>query len=376
MSDELEKRIQELVNQASRLDNSVLKVNLLEEAVALADSHQRVDLGFSLRKQLIHAAYFSDVPQKALPAFSWRLAQCDRDPETFPERDLLWEYKWIVVSTTGLPQIPKEQVSELVADATCRYQRAGFGLRALLRVRCYLAMYGGERDTVAELFPQWIRSPHDGMSEDGDCERNFMVEALVYLGHHDKVLEVARPLRQGTLRLSGIRPFTMAHVLLALMHLGQWEEAMETQRKAYPLINDNPYYIEGVSNILQFLAVTDNLARGVKVFEKHLTWALQSTDLRARFLYYLVSRFLFERAVAAGQTTLSLQLPRAFPAYREDRRYDAAGLAEWLGGACRELAVRFDARNGNPAYAREIKEARGWHQWVHPFPLEPKPKAE
>jgi hypothetical protein len=373
MSVEVEDRIEDLVLEAGRLESGLLKVNLLEQAVELADAHQLVELGFAVRKELINAAYFSDVPQKALPAFSWRLAQSDRDPESFPEEDLLWEYKWIIVSTAGLPQIPRAQVEELVADATRRYQRAGFGLRALLRVRCYLAMYAGELDVLAELFSQWMRAPHDGMSEDSDCERHFTVEALTYLTRDEKVLEVVRPIRQGTLRWAGIRPSTMSYALAALMHLGHWEEAMATHRRAYPLISTNRYYIEGMSHHLRLLAVTDNLARGLEIFEKHLSWAVQSTDLRTRFLYYLASRFLLERAGHAGRATLSLRLPRGFPAYREDGRYETAGLAGWFDSACRELAARFDARNGTSGFSRRLEEAKGWHDQIKPYPLENKP---
>jgi hypothetical protein len=55
MSEGYEEQIDELLEQASGLDNGPTKVALLEEAVRLADTHQRPDLGYLHRRMVIEA---------------------------------------------------------------------------------------------------------------------------------------------------------------------------------------------------------------------------------------------------------------------------------------------------------------------------------
>jgi plasmid replication initiation protein len=131
----------------------------------------------------------------------------------------------------------------------------------------------------------------------------------------------------------------------------------------------NRKFVGEVGRHLTFLALTDNLARAVKLFEKHLAWALETRDLITRFDFYLAARFLLERLADAGEEAVKLRLPASFPARQEGGRYEAAALAGWFEEALAEVAGRFDARNGNDGFARRLREARGWKKWVTPFPL-------
>jgi len=62
--------------------------------------------GFHLRQELIEAATFGGMEDRALIAFSWCLAQSDKDADRFPEQDLLWgKYKWILAGITDFPGV-------------------------------------------------------------------------------------------------------------------------------------------------------------------------------------------------------------------------------------------------------------------------------
>ena len=78
----------ELLEQAWLLGHCPEQVALAEEAVRLADAHGDVELGFQARELLIEAGAFAGFPEKALVAFTWNLAQCDRDPQRFSEQEL------------------------------------------------------------------------------------------------------------------------------------------------------------------------------------------------------------------------------------------------------------------------------------------------
>jgi hypothetical protein len=93
---EYQQQIKKMVAEANRLGNCSTKVNLLESAIQIADSHGDITEGFSLRTELISAATFSGYGEKALVAFSWCLAKYDQDPQKFPEFQLFWRLNGFV----------------------------------------------------------------------------------------------------------------------------------------------------------------------------------------------------------------------------------------------------------------------------------------
>ena len=88
MTGDFRSQVDELYEQAYGLPDGPSKLALLEEAIRLADTHQDAALGDEIRADLVRAATFSGYPEKALVAFSWRLAQADRDPDNFSEDNL------------------------------------------------------------------------------------------------------------------------------------------------------------------------------------------------------------------------------------------------------------------------------------------------
>ncbi|HEY7315188.1 MAG TPA: hypothetical protein VH643_37935 [Gemmataceae bacterium] len=369
MTTTYQEQIEELQDQACGLPDGPSKMALLEEAVRLADAHRDLWLGDEVRADLIRTATFSGYPEKALVAFSWRLAQSDRDPQLFPETDLLWEFKWITDSLPGFPQITRRQIEDMLDDMTRRYQRSGASLRAVYKLRCQIAMAMCEPAEARTYHRQWEKTPRDYSSDCPACEQNHRVRFQLFAGKKEKALEMAEPILHGSLRCAEIPHATYALVLLPLVQLGQVEQAVEYHHKGYRLISNNRKFIDESADHLTFLSLTDNLPRAVKLFEKHLEWALDAKDLYWRWKFYLAAQFLMSRIAANGQTSLKLRLPKAAACYQEEGRYDVDTLSAWIEEACRELAERFDARNGNDGFKRRLAANRRLTRWLTPYPL-------
>jgi hypothetical protein len=369
MTADYQAQIEELTDQAYALPDGPSKLALLEEAVRLADMHQDVGLGDELRSDLVRTATFSGYPEKALVAFSWRLAQADRDPETFAEEDLLWEYKWITDSLPGFPQITRKQIEDMLDDMERRYQRTGASLRAVHKLRSQIAMAMCEPADARRYYRLWEKTPRDWNSDCAACEQNHRVRFQLFVGKKEKALEMAEPILRGSMRCAEIPHATYALVLMPLLQLGQVEKAVDYHHKGYRLISNNRKFLDEAGDHLRFLALTDNLAPAIKLFEKHLEWALESLDLYWRWKFYLAALFLMSRLAEARQESLKLRLPKAAPCYQEEGRYQLAELTAWLESECRELATRFDARNGNDGFARRVTANRRLKRWLTPHPL-------
>lgn len=370
MTTDYRDQVEKLLAEADDLPECPSKMALLEEAVRLADVHQDTARGDEARAALIQTATFSGYPEKALTAFSWRLAQADRSPELFPEEELMWAYKWIAGSLTSFPQITRQQIEDAFDDMTRRFQRSGYGMRSIYKLRWEAAFDMGEPDEARRYYRLWDKTPRDANSDCSACEQDSRVLYHVYFNKHEKALQLAEPILKGSMSCGTVPERTFGRVLLPLLRLGRLERAAEYYGKGYRLTRGNREYLNYLGDYLKFLGLTGNLSQGVKLFEKHLPWALETMDLFARWQFYLGASFFLAVVVESGQTSLKLRLLKETPGYREDGRYETAALASSVEEMCRDLAARFDARNGNDGFARALAKQKRLKRWATPYPLQ------
>jgi hypothetical protein len=367
-------QINELIDQAEKLEYGLTQIGLLEEAVRMADLLADVPLGFEARTKLIKACIFGGAAEKAMVAFSWSLAQLDRDPARFSEWETLWRYKWVIGNLTSFPQLSREQIMGALADLGSRVERAGFGMRPVYKLQSSVAREMGDIDEYHAAHARWEMSPRGSLSDCSTCDLNTEVEYLVRAGRSEEAMARARPILAGTARCAVVPQTTLAMVLLPLVKLGRLDEAVAYHLKGYRMIARNRYYLHRVSQHVEFLAMTDNLAKGTKLFETHLPWSLETLDLFDRFRFSLASMFLFDRLRASGKKTTKLRLPSTFPIFEESGKYGIPELIGWLESDATTQARRFDDRNGNNAFARKIEATRALEALVTPYPLRPRGK--
>jgi hypothetical protein len=376
MSGDYSVRVEELLDEASMLEDGPARLMLLEEAVRLADSAGDAELGFDVRQELIHAATFGGYPEKSLVAFTWCLAQRDRDHGGQLGHGMLWKYKWIGNALPEFPQIPLGQIHGVLDDMSRRYEQAGMSLRAVHKLRCGLAMGMGDREAARAHHRAWREAAVDSVSDCPACERNHRVKYLCFLGREAEGMTYAAPILQGRLRCAEIPHATFARVLVPLVRLGRVEEAMAYHRQGLRLVTSNRSFVREVALHLTFLALTDNLAHAVRLLEKHLGWALEKEGHARRFDFFLAVRFLLERLEAAGKAAVRLRLPAALPLRSPGGEYAVGELAAWFDADLQALAARFDARNGTDWFARRLAENRALKVLVVPFPVPSRQREE
>jgi hypothetical protein len=370
MSDHIDE-IEELLGQAQAMPEGPAQLALLEQAVNVADAHQDVEAGFQTRQILINAAQGAGQPDVMLVAFSWCLAQCDRDPETFPEEPLLWKHRWVVFSLPIFPQVSRSQIEESMADMERRYRRAGSTLRGYHLLRRNVAMRMGDPVMGDQAHAAWRKSPRDWLSDGAANEQDFLVEYLVFRGRYEEALQEAVPLLTGPLRRGYEPTSTYPELLLPLLRLGRPEAALDYHLKGFPLVARKPpqHLLTEFADHLTFLALTENWSRGLRIVEKVLPAALATVSVSLRFDFYLATLLLLERLQEQGKETLKLRLPPAFPLHQEGGKYQLAELAAWFRGQLADMAGRFDARNGNDFFSGRVAELPALKKLAVPCPV-------
>lgn len=346
-----------LLGEARTLPHGPPKVRLLEEAVRLADLHGDEELGYRVRMDLISAATYGGMPDRALVAFSWCRSSAKKRGGGELDWDLLWRQKWIVDKLVDSPTVSREKLEAALEDLAQTYAAYGGGERVIAKIRCVQARSMGETDRARDLMKKWLATPSDSLSDCPACDRNGEVETWVEVGQLEKAIEMAEPLFAGRMKCAEIPHHTHARMLLPLAQTGRFEEAARSHRTGHRLISQNVDFLGSVGQHLEYLAAVGNLGRAVELFEKHVGWTEQSTDVAAARDFWTGAFAVFAR-VAEDRPTVQLRLPAGFAGYKPDGLYDTRELLAGVERAALELALAFDRRNGNDFYARRLAAAK------------------
>ncbi len=361
-------QIDRLVADSEALEDGHTKVDLLEEAVRIADTHGDIDIGYELRKELLGAALGIGQADKLLVAYSWCLAQIDNDPDRFDTTDLLWEYRWVVSELTAFPEVSKKQIESMYADMIERYKQAGASMRSVYLLRRVVAIDMGDRKSAAKANKSWKRSPKDQYSDSPLTESAFDLRYQCFIGREKLALQQAGQFFRGRLWSEHHEATSLAMMLMPLVKNGRAAEAMEYFHRSYRALSKNPRYVEEFGDFIVFLVLTDNLARATTMFTKHLATAMESCNAMCRFYFYRAAAFLMNRLGLTGKKFLKLRVPNSFPVSTNDR-FQLTDLEAWFLEQCTDLATRLDARNENEYYANQIAEMKKWPKLIKACPL-------
>jgi hypothetical protein len=352
---ELERRVYLTIGQSFKLEDGDEKIALLEEAVRIADTGTDIELQYFARKEFLNAAYWGGAPEKAMVAYAWCLGQFDMQPGMFSERDLLWTYKWMVNSIFHFPQISKEQIYAMLDDMTRRYREAGYGLRVVYQYRYRFERFCGNGEEAIRHYRYAQELASDDLSNCPACELDEHVSFQNYCGEEELAISTAQPLLEGRYKCRTVPQRTIARLLLPLIRLGRREEAWDYHLQGYRAVSRNKSFLNYVSDHLIYLTVIAELERAAELLEEHYAWSEGNTDAHNRFLFYRAAWFFLD-VIAESQTPrLSLSLPRTFPLYEVGGHYESSRLADWFQKEAREIARKFNERNGTDHFTHELE---------------------
>jgi tetratricopeptide (TPR) repeat protein len=353
---EISGSVRELMTRASYLDDGDEKIMTLEEAVRIADTGNDLKLQYNAREELVEAAFWGGEADKALVAYSWCLAQFDKNPEAFSEWMLLWRYKWIVNIIIDFPQIPREQIFGMLDEMERRYLQAGYGLRVVYYYRYRINKFFGYRDEALRHYQYAQTLGRDLLSDCPACEIDERVSYQIYCGANDLALRIAEPLVNGSKSCRSVPQRTFATLLIPLVRLGRWEEAYDYHQRGYQMITSKVSLLTYVSDHLLFAALYGDFEKVTQILERHFRWTIKNTNVHDRYLFYRAAWVSLELMLDSGRTTIKLRMPDSFPLYQysQNHHYEVSRLKEMFESRARELAEKFDKRNGTDHFATEL----------------------
>lgn len=344
-----------LMAEAAALPSGAVKVELYLEAVSHADSHQRDDLAYSARRELLWATYDISRYELLLVHFAWCLTYIERRPDLQPE--ILWTYRWVIDGMVGIPELSRAQIENAIDDMTRHYEAAGYSLRPVqvLRRRVYKGF--GEREMAEKAHNAIETFPRDEMADSRTTETAFNVGYLTFANRHAEAVKLARPFYEGQIDDTHFNALVLSETLESLARIGRVEEGQRFQKRAYPYAAGNVRFVSWLADQMSFLCLAGDLPAAATLAEKHFNNALTHTSLTTRLYFFRSTRLLLTRLQQVGNgARASLRVPTDFMVGGEPRLYELTDLAVQLDAKLADLATRFDARNGTRYYAERVAE--------------------
>jgi hypothetical protein len=364
-------QVYRLMAEAEGLADGPAKVALVEQAAAIADSHQEVELAFEVRKHLLGVCLSADHSELMLVAFTWCLGQCDRDPERFPLIRILWEFRWVVSSLCTFPEVTRSKIDEMKREMARRYRQYGASPRSYWLMCRKMAVDMGDADAAAEANARFRRSAADWLSDGEPTELGFEITYRLFRNEPAKALKSAEPFLTRRVFSEHFEGQACADVLLPMLRQGRAAEAMAFHRRGYKLRSGNIRHLDSIAKHIAFLALTDNSGRAVRLFEKHLPEALRTSNVFNRLRFLIDTLPLLDRLRKAGKERTRLRLPPECPLAAEFERPTVPAVRQWMHQNAMELATVFDARNGNHYYTQRLAAVPRVQRLFAPCPLTP-----
>lgn len=355
MTEDIGDKVYDLQMQAWRLPEGETQLRLYEEALRLAEQSRNLDLIFPAKLYVASSAGNTGYEEKTMAALAWCVATFEKDEQRFQEyqKRLVSHLKTFLCSVSQYSRITREQIEDLLQQFESLLRRFGYSMRTALYVRMHYARKTGNRLSAIELHDKYVLYPRDNMSSKVEEETEAEFWQAYFLGDFDKAIQSAEELLTANPSSSYVLHNTYTGVLRPLAIHNRYEEADQYQKKGYRLIRNNRAFLDRVGQQIAYLVHRERPATAIRMFERHLFWALETHDQTSRFYFYVAAKNLF-CSLPQKRPTCKLSLPPSFPLYEQSNEYDVAKLIDWLQQQISPLAIAFDQRNGNDYFSREI----------------------
>lgn len=300
---------------------------------------------------LVKAYTYADERVRRFVPFARLLRLWDASPELFDDllRYLLfWEYKWVAEGVSDFPEVTAAQAEEFLAEMERRFNLAGLSLGAVANARFRWAWGSGDPDADAARL-RWLRLSGDDMDDCAACRVSVQTEFFLSVGRWAEAVEMGLSQRGQCMSEPA---YNCSALALACLEAGDLAGAVAAHRRMLATINPNVGdFATGYGREFELLGRGGHIERALLRLRDVYPGLLDKAATP-------LSRLDFLLRVVAGLSA-NLDQPGLATGLRRASLGTLAELHAWVGAEARALAARFDERNGNDYYARELERALG-----------------
>lgn len=336
------------IQEYQQAEHGAPSLRALKKGIQAADDAHNDEWSFRFRERYMHEATFETDVIDGLVMFPEMMALYDRSEELQEDEEylhkLLWCFKWILTDAADFHNISMEQIERFFAEFKKRLEANGKSLRP------YYYLREDNSLTTHNLLPaasyrKYREYPEDDLKDCRACEASQDVTAALALDDRELAETLSQPIFSGELRCAEIPQRTYCAWIEYDIRHGDYIHARRFAKRLYPMVRNEMkmLYVSGV--LLRLYAKIDRTT-GVLIFRRELKNYMTCRDHSHRLSFASGAYHLFKEI---SNDSFTLVLPADFPLWNADNRYETAAMRDYFYAQAKELAERFDARNGNSA---------------------------
>ena len=344
-----------------KLPKGKARIDAYAEAIRLADKLQNTDRQLEFRFSYASEMYFQDDPPKCIGVAAEFGSIFEAAPLEI-RKDKAWIDAYLMITQLGvdvmknLPQIPMPQYEAALEQYNQLTKRYGIGRRTYFWQMYERWEYADPERALEYIELAMQTPPDDHFGNCNACEHSWAAEQYIRLGRLEEAQRYVQPLE--TYRFSPCENSFQniwAAYLESALDRGDLEAAVPLAQKLYKKGNRNRTDLRFLGPVLRCWGMT-NVDRGLSLFAKRLEWSIGMWDQKKVYDFDKGACVLFRRLAGVRQT-VKLELPQAFPLWREDGRYPVQELEDWFLTQAETIGRRFDRRNRSHYFEDDLAAA-------------------
>ena len=351
-SDQYYSQLEQLISSLEHCEGEALLKRMCD-IIDLSKAQSDTDATAEFAKHLIQASnHFGrfDYEMRAFGELRLLYKQYERLADL--RKDVIWYYKWIAERVPEHVEVPKQKVFELLDQMEEFYKEEEAGLRPVHSMRYRAASFMGLKEEAEYYFNLWQHEQEDETDDCPACTTHQIVQFLLEQGQPQKALEVAKPILDGTLSCEEVPAITASRLLVPLWAADRSEEALTFSLMVRRQVRKVPKLLAYLADHVVFLTalgVLDLARRYNYIMLARSDGMSNSADLftiyRAAWIFFAVQSKFDNRQVAVSQRCELGRMGKTIPVK------DAAA---WCEKKTRDIARRFDERNGTDRFTERL----------------------
>ncbi len=331
------------------------RMEAIENAIRQADEAEDHYYRMLFRYDYACEATFHDDPPKAMPVavefsniYEEHMEVLGRDGREM----YLMIMQMAVDPVVSLPQIPVTQWEAMMEQFLLLVKRYNIGHRVYWWQMCRFMMYI-DKQKAFEYFQRFWKTGRDGLSDCRACERCYAIRMYLAMGDEDNAAVHAKPIKQRHIPFCGDTPHLMLLAYLEYyMDKGNLKAAIPYARELKRIGHRDRGDLSYVGAVLRCFAYSDP-EQSVQLMTEAFPWIGGMWNQKMVYDFYK-GAWAVLHCLSDRQETISLKLPEQLTCRRSDGIYSTKELEEWVYIQAKEIAQRFDHRNGTDYFKTDL----------------------
>lgn len=329
------------------------RLNYMKKCISEADKEKNISLMLELRYRYIEESVFHDDCFKAIIIFPEFMKLFEENPGEFDNYYFMIAFKWIIEDSNQYYQVSVEQLDRYFERFKEYIEKFGYSLRTyyLKTYKTYLNIDSKKAFEAFKLFENYERTR---LSDCKACEMNAKVEHEVQFGSEEKAVAMLNNMLDNNMRCSEVPQGAYGEFVDAFTKCGIYDEAEHYANVLMPMVKGEEInFMKEVSSVLILKSKTD-INYAIDLFSRCAGKFSGVKNPYLKFHFAKASYLLFSEIAMSDKNEVYLRLPSDFEKHSADGNYSVAEMRDFFYNTAKDIAEKFDARNGNDTFAQEL----------------------